>query len=272
MGKEIPVVVMRVDANKKYIDLSRRRCDSREALKAVDLYKKSKVVHGIFGRASALSSIPLRDIYMRIGWPLNEAELSNDDYKEEDDNEDEKKPADDFSKVGSNSHILDKLHMSMHDWSAVFGHFSATFAEMDSSIKGDEGEHRAEGLEACLRTCINHRLSLQPVRIQAEIEVLCPLSNGLHKLRRAFQPYFTSGKPAKSTKLAKSKSKQPESNAKDAALQVRIFIVGSPIYAIAVQSMDKQRGLDAVQATIKSKSTWRRRGKERQRTTMTAQA
>lgn len=64
------VSVLRVDTEKGYIDLSKRRVDPEDIAKCEDRYNKAKAVHSVLRHVSAHNKIPLEEAYRKIGWPL----------------------------------------------------------------------------------------------------------------------------------------------------------------------------------------------------------
>ncbi|CCE61545.1 hypothetical protein TPHA_0A04707 [Tetrapisispora phaffii CBS 4417] len=71
VGKNDVVVVLRVDKEKGYIDLSKRRVSSEDIIKCEEKYQKSKSVHSILRFCSEKFQIPLEELYKTIAWPLS---------------------------------------------------------------------------------------------------------------------------------------------------------------------------------------------------------
>lgn len=71
VGRNEVVVVMRVDKDKGYIDLSKRRVSAEEAIECEERYNKSKAVHSIFRHVAEKHKVALEELYKTIGWPLN---------------------------------------------------------------------------------------------------------------------------------------------------------------------------------------------------------
>ncbi|KAJ3414828.1 hypothetical protein HDV05_005985 [Chytridiales sp. JEL 0842] len=72
VGKNEVVVVLRVDREKGYIDLSKRRVSPEDIAKCEEKYNKSKTVHSIMRHVAEKLSMSLEDLYNQIGWPLYE--------------------------------------------------------------------------------------------------------------------------------------------------------------------------------------------------------
>lgn len=71
VGKNDVVVVLRVDKEKGYIDLSKRRVSSEDIIKCEEKYQKSKTVHAILRYCAEKFQISLEELYKTIAWPLS---------------------------------------------------------------------------------------------------------------------------------------------------------------------------------------------------------
>lgn len=71
VGKNEVVVVLRVDKEKGYIDLSKRRVSSEDVIKCEERYQKSKAVHSILRHCAEKFQFPLEDLYKSVAWPLS---------------------------------------------------------------------------------------------------------------------------------------------------------------------------------------------------------
>lgn len=76
VGRSEVVLVLRVDKEKGYIDLSKRRVADEDVTKCTDKYNKSKDVHNIMrhiaesAQTQQLPNSTLEELYQKIGWPL----------------------------------------------------------------------------------------------------------------------------------------------------------------------------------------------------------
>ncbi|ORY82696.1 eukaryotic translation initiation factor 2 subunit alpha [Protomyces lactucae-debilis] len=70
VGRNEVVVVLRVDKEKGYIDLSKRRVSPEDIAKCEDRYNKSKSVHSIMRNIADKHSLVLEELYQAVGWPL----------------------------------------------------------------------------------------------------------------------------------------------------------------------------------------------------------
>ncbi|QCE06728.1 translation initiation factor 2 subunit 1 [Vigna unguiculata] len=70
VGRIEPVMVLRVDKEKGYIDLSKRRVSEEDIQACEERYNKSKLVHSIMRHVAETLNIDLEELYVHIGWPL----------------------------------------------------------------------------------------------------------------------------------------------------------------------------------------------------------
>jgi len=64
------VMVLRVDQEKGYIDLSKRRVSPEDIAKCEDRFNKAKAVHRVLRQLAEQRGTPLKQLYTLIGWPL----------------------------------------------------------------------------------------------------------------------------------------------------------------------------------------------------------
>lgn len=64
------VMVIRVDKEKGYIDLSKRRVSAEDIAKCEDRYNKAKSVHSVLRHVADLQKMDLEALYVSLGWPL----------------------------------------------------------------------------------------------------------------------------------------------------------------------------------------------------------
>lgn len=70
VGRTEIVVVLRVDKEKGYIDLSKRRVSPEDIVRAEEKYNKSKAVHSIMRHVSETCHIRLEELYELFCWDL----------------------------------------------------------------------------------------------------------------------------------------------------------------------------------------------------------
>mmetsp|Transcript_1100 Transcript_1100/g.1319 ORF Transcript_1100/g.1319 Transcript_1100/m.1319 type:complete len:337 (+) Transcript_1100:71-1081(+) len=103
------VMVLRVDKDKGYIDLSKRRVSPEDIAACEDRFNKAKAVHGVLRHLAERRKLYLEDLYEKIGWPLyKKFGHAYDAFKLaiSDDNKDGEDP---FDSVDVPEDILDEL-------------------------------------------------------------------------------------------------------------------------------------------------------------------
>jgi len=70
VGKAEVVMVIRVDKEKGYIDLSKRRVSPEDIAKTEERFNKAKAVHSTLRHMSYRLQTPMAQLYKRIAWPL----------------------------------------------------------------------------------------------------------------------------------------------------------------------------------------------------------
>ncbi|KAJ3092725.1 hypothetical protein HK100_006879, partial [Physocladia obscura] len=70
VGKNEVVVVLRVDKEKGYIDLSKRKVSPEDIAKCEEKFTKSKQVHSIMSHVAERTGEPLEHLYENIAWPI----------------------------------------------------------------------------------------------------------------------------------------------------------------------------------------------------------
>ena len=66
-------MVLRVDKEKGYIDLSKRRVAAEDLAACEDRWNKSKMVHSIMRHLAEITGQELEVLYKAVGWPLYKA-------------------------------------------------------------------------------------------------------------------------------------------------------------------------------------------------------
>jgi translation initiation factor 2 subunit 1 len=70
VGRNEVVVVLRVDREKGYIDLSKRRVSPEDIARHEIKYSKAKAVHSIMRHCAETLEVNLEPLYQAIAWPL----------------------------------------------------------------------------------------------------------------------------------------------------------------------------------------------------------
>jgi len=70
VGRTECVLVLRVDTEKGYIDLSKRRVSPEDIAACEERYQKSKQVHTILRNVAEKTELPIEKVYEMVAWPL----------------------------------------------------------------------------------------------------------------------------------------------------------------------------------------------------------
>ncbi|KAK6075098.1 eukaryotic translation initiation factor 2 alpha subunit [Seiridium cupressi] len=184
VGRNEVVVVLRVDKEKGYIDLSKRRVSPEDIVKCEERYNKSKMVHSIMRHVAEKTQVPIEELYESIAWPLNK-------------------------KYG---HSIDAFKLSITNpdvWNDV------TFS---SDAVAEE-----------LKSYIGKRLTPQPTKVRADVEVTCFGYEGIDAVKTA---------------LRTAEAKNTEDN------QVKVKLVSPPLYVLTSTCLDKSVGIAKLEEAI----------------------
>jgi len=107
MGKKETMMVIRVDKDKRYIDLSKKKVQATEAVTAEKHYKKAKMVHNILKQVATKLDCTLLELYEKFGWDL-------------------------YDKYG---HAFDAFRLIMNDPEQVFKEISITEEQKKSLVE-----------------------------------------------------------------------------------------------------------------------------------------
>ncbi|RLN02351.1 hypothetical protein BBJ28_00004967 [Nothophytophthora sp. Chile5] len=199
VGKNEVVMVLRVDKEKGYIDLSKRRVSPEDIAKCEERYNKAKTVHGVLRQVAQENHLEIEDLYARIAWPLYRK------FKIETPNDDEKKV--------EYVHCYDVFKMGITD-DAVF-----------------EGLDITPEILTALRAQIRRRLTPQPIKIRADIEVTCFTYEGIEAIRAALQAAQDVGTEE---------------------VPVKVKLIAPPMYVMTTSTLDKQKGIQKLQEAIEA--------------------
>jgi translation initiation factor 2 alpha subunit (eIF-2alpha) len=70
VGRQEPVMVLRVDKEKGYIDLSKRRVSPEDVAACDERFSKSKMVHSIVRHVAETTGQDVEELYKWVAWPL----------------------------------------------------------------------------------------------------------------------------------------------------------------------------------------------------------
>ncbi|KAK9461638.1 eukaryotic translation initiation factor 2 alpha subunit-domain-containing protein [Lipomyces oligophaga] len=185
VGRNEVVVVLRVDKEKGYIDLSKRRVSAEDIVKCEEKFNKSKAVHSILRHVAEKNTLPLEDLYTTIGWPL-------------------------YRKYG---HAYDAFKIAVTNPDTVFEGI-----DISSPIILED-----------LKQQIARRLTPQPTKVRADIDVTCFGYDGIDAVKTALK-------------------KAEALNTDDVPVKVRL--VSPPLYVLTSHCLDKQLGINILEKAI----------------------
>jgi len=180
------VMVLRVDKEKGYIDLSKRRVSAEDVAKCEERYNKAKAVHRVMRHVADRQGRTLEDLYKMVGWPL---------YKK-------------------------------------YGHAYDAFKLCPSGENKDVFEACNEldnATHVCLVDYVKKKLSPQPIKVRADVEVTCFTYEGINAIRDA----LVKG-------LERSIDECP----------IQIKLIAPPMYVMTTMTLDKDLGVQTLTAAI----------------------
>jgi len=179
VGKNEYAMVMRVDKEKGYIDLSKRRVSPEDIIKCEERYNKSKTVHSIMRHVAETKHVQLEELNRAITWPL-------------------------YKKYG---HAYDAFRQAIVDPDSIF---SGSVEISDADLK------------ACLMKNIRRRLTPQPIKLRADVEVTCFSYEGIDAIKEALTTAIE--------------------RCSDEHARIGIRLIAPPLYVITTTMLDKKMG------------------------------
>jgi len=218
VGRNEVVVVLRVDKEKGYIDLSKRRVSPEDITKCEERYTKSKTVASIMRhvatRSAGITTVPenksegeveegavvgeteeerLENLYDQIAWPLGR-------------------------KYG---HPYDAFKLALAESDQIFG-------DLPSSVP--------QATVQFLQATIARRLTPQPIKLRADIELTCYQPAGIDAIKKALR----AGEKVSTE-----------------TVPIHAKLVAPPLYVLGTNATDKyaaverlERAIEVIQATI----------------------
>ncbi|WFD01566.1 hypothetical protein MOBT1_000234 [Malassezia obtusa] len=184
VGRNEVVVVLRVDKEKGYIDLSKRRVSPEDVIKCEERYSKSRAVNSIVSHVAGKLGVPVEELYQTVVWPLDHL----------------------FG------HSYDAFKLSVTEPGKVF-----------------DGLEMKEDVRRELEANIARRLTPQPVKIRADVEVSCFGYEGIDAVKQA---------------LRAGEELSTE------AIPIKIKLVAPPLYVLVTHSTDKAGGIALLEQAL----------------------
>ncbi|PAN50122.1 hypothetical protein GQ55_9G510000 [Panicum hallii var. hallii] len=205
VGRQEPAIVLRVDRDKGYIDLSKRRVSEEEAHACEDRYNKSKLVHSIMRHVAETLEIDLEPLYQRICWPL-------------------------YRKYG---HAFEAFKLIVADPDSILD--ALTYEEKETGPDGQEVTKVVPAVTPEVKDSlvknIRRRMTPQPLKIRADVEMKCFQFDGVLHIKQAM--------------------KKAEASGNDNC-PVKIKLVAPPLYVLTTQTLDKEQGISVLTDAIKA--------------------
>ncbi|XP_050368404.1 eukaryotic translation initiation factor 2 subunit alpha homolog [Argentina anserina] len=209
VGRIEPVMVLRVDKEKGYIDLSKRRVSEEDIAACEERYNKSKLVHSIMRHVAETLGIDLEELYVNIGWPL-------------------------YRKYG---HAFEAFKVIVTDPDTVLNALTC-----EVKVTGPDGQEVTkvvpavtEEVKDSLVKNIRRRMTPQPLKIRADIEMKCFQFDGVLHIKDAMRKAEAAG---------------------NNDCPVKIKLVAPPLYVLTTQTLDKEQGItvlgNAIEACTKA--------------------
>jgi translation initiation factor 2 subunit 1 len=190
VGRQEPVMVLRVDKEKGYIDLSKRRVSPEDIAAAEEKFNKSKMVHSIMRHAAETTGSELEQLYSSVAWPL---------YK-------------------LYGHAFDAFKVMVQDPDAVF----SKLLEVND---GEPIECLTDEVKDAIMKNIRRRMTPQPVKIRADVELTCFSYDGILHIQDAMR------------------AAQAESSDD---CEVKMKLVAPPLYVLTTYTLDKAKGIEVL--------------------------
>ncbi|XP_009769138.1 eukaryotic translation initiation factor 2 subunit alpha homolog [Nicotiana tabacum] len=203
VGRIEPVMVLRVDHERGYIDLSKRRVSEEDIQGCEERYNKSKLIHSIMRHVAETMNIDLEDLYVHVGWPL-------------------------YKKYG---HAIEAFKLIVNDPDPILNSLTREIKET-----GPDGQEvtkvvpaLSEEVKDVLVKNIRRRMTPQPLKIRADIEMKCFQFDGVIHIKEAMRKAEAAG---------------------NQDCPVKIKLVAPPVYVLNAQTLDKEQGIAVLSKAI----------------------
>ncbi|KAM7485072.1 hypothetical protein LguiA_001081 [Lonicera macranthoides] len=203
VGRIEPAMVLRVNPEKGYIDLSKKRLSEQDVQVCEEKYSKSKLVHSIMRHVAETMKLDVEDLYIHVGWPL-------------------------YRKYG---HAFEAFKLIVNDPDSVLNPLTREVKEI-----GPGGQEvtkvvpaLSEDVKDALVRNIRRRMTPQPLKIRADIEMKCFQFDGVLHIKEAMRKAEAVG-----TKEC----------------PVKIKLVAPPSYVLNTQTLDKEQGILVLRKAI----------------------
>jgi translation initiation factor 2 subunit 1 len=160
VGSTEVCMVVSVDEDKGYINLSKKRVAAEDIPPKQELYHKAKAVHGIMQHVAQTNEIDIEELCNKVAWPLNvKYSTAYDAFKKHTDEE-------------------------INVWD-----------EIDWTQPGEDLSAKADKIKADIEINLQRRLMQSVVRLQAKVDVSCSDYEGIEAVRAALMEGFKASTP-----------------------------------------------------------------------------
>jgi translation initiation factor 2 subunit 1 len=191
VGQHLVLSVLRVDTERGYIDLSKKYLNEADRSAGAEKYNKGKTVHNITKHVSKTQHKDLEEVYKIYVWPL----------------------------YVSHEHPFD-----------AFKTLACLKEGEQLDIWHDLPDIQIEITNEFIKL-IKHQMAVQPVKIGAQIEVMCYSDGGIDTIKQA----LNAGLHIKQENVLTS---------------VKIQLISSPLYLVWATALDENKGNETLRVVI----------------------
>ncbi|KAI0300595.1 eukaryotic translation initiation factor 2 alpha subunit-domain-containing protein [Multifurca ochricompacta] len=241
VGRNEVVVVLRVDKEKGYIDLSKRRVSPEDITKCEERFMKARTVASIMRHVASRISAFDPDAEGSSADPSTEAKKNED--KESGTGGDATAAATDevvLPTGPSEEERLEKLYEQIawplgRKYGDVYDAFKLALTEPDV-VFATLPHPVPQATHSLLMATIARRLTPQPIKLRADIELTCYTPSGIEAIKKALR----AGEKASTE-----------------AVPIKAKLVAPPLYVLSTNATDKyaaverlERAIESIQGTI----------------------
>lgn len=159
VGRTEICMTLRVDKDKGYVDLSKRRVEPEDANTKEEQFARAKAVHGIMRHVAQTHNIPVNELCNKVSWPLYR--LFPDAFE------------------GLKKHINGEIDV---------------WKQLDFSSPGQDFSNLADKIKEDIEINLRRRLVQQTIRMRAKVEVSCSEYDGIEAVKEALTKGLEVGK------------------------------------------------------------------------------
>jgi len=240
VGRNEVVVVMRVDKEKGYIDLSKRRVSPEDIIKCEERFMKSRTVSSIMRHVA--SRLPTYDPDAAAGPSDSKKDQGSKGAAAAGASGDGAPVAEEIVPATgpSEEERLEKLYELIawplgKKYGNVYDAFKLALTESDT-VFATLPQPLPQATYSLLMATIARRLTPQPIKLRADIELTCYTPSGIDAIKKALRAGET---------------------ASTEAVPIKAKLVAPPLYVLSTNATDKfaaverlERAIESIQGTI----------------------